>query len=116
MLVEDLEVYQGDDISVTVTVKNADGTAASLAGFVAKAQVRKTSADFGVVVAEFTATIQANVIALSLTNAQTVKLAGPYYWDVQIKSPAGAVTTLARGRLLATEEITREAGAEVVMV
>ena len=71
-------------------------------------KVRKTSADFGVVMAEFTCTIQANVIGMSLSNAQTVKLAGPHYWDVQIKSQAGSVTTLARGRMLVTEEITRE--------
>jgi hypothetical protein len=108
MLNEDLEVYQGDDISVTVTVRNADGTPATLTGYTAKAQVRKTSADFGPVMAEFTCTIQTNVISLSLSNAQTVLLAGPHYWDVQIKSPGGSVTTLVRGRLLATEEITRE--------
>jgi len=110
MLVEDLEIYQGDDYVVTITVKNADGTAFNLAGYTAKAQIRRTPADFGPVVAEFGAVVQTpNLVVLSLTNAQTLALAGTYYWDAQIKAPAGGINTLARGRVLSAQEITREA-------
>jgi hypothetical protein len=110
MLNEDLEIYQGDDYVITVTVRNADTTPANLAGYTAKAQVRRTPADSGPVVAEFaTAIQQPNLVVLTLTNAQTLAMAGTYFWDVQIKSSAGAITTLARGRVLAPQEITREA-------
>jgi hypothetical protein len=116
MLNEDLEIYQGDDYVVTVTVKNADGTAYPLTGFTAKAQVRRTPADSGPVVAEFGAQVQApNIVVLTLTNAQTLAMSGTYFWDVQIQSGAGAVTTLAKGRVLAAPEITR-AGALAGMV
>jgi len=109
MLVEDLEIFQGDDYVVTVTVRNTDGTPYSLSGFTAKAQVRRTPADNGPVVAEFGAIVQLpNLVVLSLTNTQTLALAGTYFWDVQIKSSAGAVTTLARGRVLSPQEVTRE--------
>jgi hypothetical protein len=109
MLVEDLEIFQGDDYVVTVTVRDSLGAAYNLAGFTAKAQVRRQPADSGPVVAEFGAAVQLpNLVVLSLTNAQTLALAGTYYWDVQIKSSAGAVTTLARGRVLSAQEVTRE--------
>jgi hypothetical protein len=109
MLSEDLEIYQGDDYVVTVTVKNADGSAANLAGYTAKAEVRRTPADNGPVMAAFTAVVQTpNLVVLTLSNAQTLLLSGVFFWDVQIKSPAGGVTTLAKGRVLATPEITRE--------
>jgi|SRR6188768_2855151 hypothetical protein len=112
MLTEDLEIYQGDDYVVTVTVKKADGTAADLTGHTAKAQIRRTPADSGPVMAEFGTQVQLpNLVILTLTAIQTLPLAGTYFWDVQIKSSAGAVTTLARGRVLSPQEITREVGA-----
>jgi hypothetical protein len=116
MLNEDIEIYQGDDYVVTVTVRNADGTAFPLTGYTGKAQIRRTPADSGPVVAEFSAVIQApNLVVLTLTNAQTLPLAGTYFWDVQIQSPAGAITTLAKGRVISAPEITR-AGALARMV
>jgi hypothetical protein len=109
MLNEDIEIYQGDDYVVTVTVKKSDGTAFDLTGYTGKAQIRRTPADSGPIVAEFGTAIQLpNLVVLTLTNVQTLPLTGTFFWDVQIKSGAGAITTLAKGRCISAPEITRE--------
>jgi hypothetical protein len=105
---EDLSVYQGDDQSWTVTVRNQDGTPAVITGFTARAQIRRGVADSDpVVVAEMAASIASPVVNLSLTHIQTSTMSGRYVWDLQLTSPTGEVTTILAGNVNAKAEVTR---------
>jgi len=106
----DLAIYQGDDWSAQVTVTYQDQTAADLTGYTAQAQIRTATADQQPVVsAEITTSIAGNIVTLSLTHDQTQQLTGAvYYWDLQLTSAAGDITTILAGKVKVTYEITRE--------
>ena len=106
----DISIYQGDDWSASVTVHNADGTPAVIAGYTAAAQIRIDVADnTGTdVVAEIAATVSSPNVNLALTHAQTAAIAGgKYLWDCQIVSGAGMITTVVAGKAVVTPEVTR---------
>ena len=92
----DLTLYAGDDIYFDVTVMTTTGAAADLSASTAQAQVRATPPSVEVL-AQFEATIQANVIHLHMTNVESAKLANVSgAWDVQLDT-AGIIETQARG-------------------
>ena len=104
----DITIYQGDDYSVAVRVKNPDGTDANLAGFTAQAQLRLDVADVDDTVdAEFTTTVTSPLVHCSLTHLQTTPLAGAYVWDLQVVSAAGMITTVIAGHATVIQEVTR---------
>ena len=104
----DLLVYQGDDYSATVTVRNADGSPADITGYTAKAQIRRAIADEEPEVAvEIVTAVSSPQILLSIHHTQTSSLSGGYIWDLQLTTPANAVTTIMRGRVKLTSEVTR---------
>lgn len=106
----ELTLYQGDSYVGGVTVRNADGTPADIAGYTALAQIRRGAADVDpVIAAEFTAVVVSPNINLSLTSAQTRPLAGQYQWDLQITSPTAIVTTILMGRVRVAAEVSRAA-------
>jgi hypothetical protein len=102
----DLELYQGDDFAVQLTVTNADNTPANLSGALARAQIRSAapSAD---VAAAFSGSISANVVTLSLAHAASALLSGNYVWDCHLTYPGGTVATIAAGRVRVSAEVTR---------
>ena len=100
----DLALYAGDDFRLDLNVADCYGQPADLTGLVATATIRTTRADTDVL-AEFTATIEANVVHLHLAGADTATLPTPAVWDAQL---AGAdVTTLATGTIVTVAEVTR---------
>ncbi|HSS11135.1 MAG TPA: hypothetical protein VLL25_14710 [Acidimicrobiales bacterium] len=107
--VVDLNVFQGDTfaLQVVVSVAGEPATPADLAGYEAASQIRSIpSAEE--VLADFTATIAENVIHLLLASDQTAVLpARGGAWDVQVTAADGRVTTLLRGRVAVTEQVTR---------
>ena len=106
-----LSVYQGDDWAATVSVTNYDGSVPDLTGYTAQSQFREASADQDPdVAAELLCTVAPpNQISLFLDHDQTTLLTDPsYYWDLQIMSPAGDITTILTGSVNVTAEITRE--------
>jgi hypothetical protein len=106
-----LAVYQGDDWAATVNVTNQDGSIPNLAGYTAQSQFRTASADQDPdVAAELQCTVvPPNQISLYLDHAQTTLLEEPsYYWDLQIVSPSGDITTILTGSAMITAEVTRE--------
>ncbi|HSS09401.1 MAG TPA: hypothetical protein VLL25_05925 [Acidimicrobiales bacterium] len=107
--VVDLNIFQGDTfaLQVVVSVAGEPATPADLAGYQAASQIRPT-APAEEVLAEFEATITDNVILLGLSPEKTAALpARGGVWDVQITAPDGRVTTLLRGRVAVTEQVTR---------
>ena len=108
-----LQIYQGDDYAAVVTVTSADPTVPPsqvLAGYTAQAQIRQDVADVAsTVLVEIGTSVSSPNITLSIPHAQTVPLTGQTMrWDLQVKSPAGIVTTLLAGFVRVQNEVTRE--------
>jgi hypothetical protein len=104
----DLSVYQGDDCAWVVLVTLEDGTTpAEITDYTAQAQIRRNVAqDDPVIVDTFSAVVQSPDVLLALTHDQTKLLCGRYVWDLQLTSPAGAITTILRGNVNVTAEVT----------
>lgn len=102
---QDLDLYQGDDFYLDVTVKNQDGTPADLSGAVSTAQVRTVPED-PTILASFVTSITTNVIHLHLLAADAAGLIpGPAFWDLQVAMPD--ITTLIAGKVTIHAEVTR---------
>lgn len=114
----DLCIFQGDDWAAWVTVLNAaDGSVPDLTGWTANAQIREGPADqVGVVAAEITATVVTpNNVSLYLPSLASTGLYGLYYcWDLQLTTNTGMLTTIVRGDVTVTKDVTREPGTEGV--
>ena len=100
----DLALYAGDDFRLDLAINDAYGQPVDLTGYTATAQIRTTRTDTDIL-AEFTATIEANVIHLHLAGADTATLDTPAVWDVQLAGDD--VTTLATGKVTTGAEVTR---------
>jgi hypothetical protein len=104
----DLGPYQGDDYTATVSVTLSDGSAADLTGYTAAAQIRRGVADADPeVVEEFTCVVSSPLVVITLTHDQTAGLSGQYVWDLELTSATGAITTIVRGKVVMTAEVTR---------
>jgi len=107
----DINVYQGDDWAGVVTVLDANDSPANLTGYTPAAQVRLNPGT--PVLVEMLAAVAADpttgVINLAMTSSDTAPLSCNYLWDMQVTDNAGVVTTLISGRVLVTQDITREA-------
>ena len=107
---EDLYIYQGDDFTAEVEVMNPDGTPADLATYVTRAQIRADAADNApdVIIDIETTLINDNVILLFIDHNKTLTLgASSYVWDLQVTNEVGVISTIVRGRVLVTLEVTR---------
>ena len=105
----DLKIYQGDDFSATVTVRNADLTLANISGYTAQAQIRLGPADqYSIIIAQLSATVSSPYVYLALANSFTTLLTQNHYvWDLQLISSAGIKTTILHGDVYPTSEVTR---------
>ena len=100
-----LSVYRGDDLVITVTVTNPDGSNANLAGYTAQAQFRPTPN--GALAASFACSIFGNVVTCTMANTVTAALSHTaYVWDFQLTSPTGWITTLLAGPVDVTLDVT----------
>jgi hypothetical protein len=105
-----INLYQGDDAGIIVSVFNENGTPADLTGYTAQAQIRRGPADVDpIVVAAFTATVDSPVVNLTLTHSETESLTGNYLFDLQLVSEGGVITTIMTGPVRVTAEVTRAA-------
>jgi len=104
-----LNVYQGDDEAWEVTVTLEDNqTPADITGYTAQAQIRRAPADSDpIIITSFNTSVQSPIVFLALTHDQTKDLTGQYVWDLQLTSPLGAITTILRGNIMVTAEVTR---------
>ena len=105
----DIRIYQGDDEAWTVDVfETDDETPADLAGYTAKAQIRRDAADRAAsVVAEMSAVIDGSTVILALSHDVTEAIkCGAYVWDMQLVSETGVVQTVLAGRASVTNQVT----------
>lgn len=111
-----LEFYQGDSVAFSIRARGRTSTGGpgayyDLTGSTAKAQLRTFEEDSTSI--EFTVTLgnqttERGKINLALSHAQTAALTDTeYVWDIQITWPDGRVTTLLRGPVTVTKEVTR---------
>lgn len=101
--VVNLNLYQGDDFFLDITVTDSQGQPVDLSGSTSTAQIRKSAAD-ATIMASFTVTPEGNVLHLHLVGADAAVLTSGV-WDAQIDT--GAVTTLVAGTVSITNEVTR---------
>lgn len=102
-----LVIDQGTDYSTSVTLTDEEDNPASLAGYTATAQIRKTYSSSNAV--SFTTAIAESqgVVTLSLTDTQTASLTpGRYVYDVIITT--GSTTSrIIEGIVTVTPRVTR---------
>lgn len=108
-----LSVYQGDDRQWAITMTRS-GAPFDLTDHEVFAQIREDTADAdkgGPPIAEFTIDVTdaaAGEMLLILPKTESVKLSeSVYQWDIQIEDDLGWTTTILRGTLSVTQEITR---------
>ena len=110
--ITNLDLYQGDDVALEVSVLDADGAPADPALWEWAAQIRRTTADADggmSPVCSFAPTVDGMVLRLVLDHDATVLLTEPtYHWDLQgTEVGTGWVTTFTAGQVSVTAEITR---------
>ena len=108
---ETLDIYQGDTVTYTVTVKDSAGDAYDLGGFTPKFTV-KTTTD----VADDDATISkegsvtgdgsTGIFTVPLTNSDTDVTPGSYVYDFQIDDGSSIVKTILKGTFNILTDVT----------
>lgn len=110
-----LSLIRGDDRTLTVTVVDDLGAAANLTGILGMwftVKRHQTDTDLEAVIQKslgsgVAVTDAAGGIAtVTLTAANTASATGLHFWDVQVKTAAGLITTLATGSVTFDEDVT----------
>lgn len=104
-----LFIDQGSTFTSTVTVEDANDNLVNITNYVTRGQIRKSYTS--TTATNFTATITDATngeftIALSRTQTGALK-AGRYVYDVEVISPAGAVTRVVEGQITVTPRVTK---------
>jgi hypothetical protein len=105
----DLNLYAGDDVAMTLTITDDAGNPYDVTGTLL-AQVRKGHAlDVVATLVAVAVTPTLGVISLSIDGATTEALGnggGRHSWDLQLTTGTGIVTTLVKGTVSTTLDIT----------
>ena len=104
-----LYIDQGSTFTSTATVEDDNDNFVNITNYVNRGQVRKSYAS--ATATNFTTTITDATngkftIALSRTQTGALK-AGRYVYDVEVISPAGAVTRVVEGQITVTPRVTK---------
>ncbi|CAB5221551.1 hypothetical protein UFOVP240_192 [uncultured Caudovirales phage] len=107
--ISNLYVDAGSTYSNIITVSASNGQALDLTGYTVASQMRKSYASSTSY--NFTASIynaSLGKVRLQLTNTQSEAIpAGRWLYDVEIKSPSGAVTRVVEGIVTVNPQITQ---------
>ena len=107
----DLNIYAGDDVTISLTITAPGGFPYDLTGTLL-AQIRKAHGQE--VIGLFTTNTPdpaTGVTHLTLTNDSTRALGddgGRHSWDLQLTDAGGIITTLVKGALSTSLDITQE--------
>jgi hypothetical protein len=106
----DLNLYAGDDLALTLTVTDENGAAYNLSGSL-DAQIRKGHALTVVATPAVNAPTPASgVVFIYLSAAQTAALledGGRHSWDLQHTDADGLITSICKGGVSTSPDITQ---------
>jgi hypothetical protein len=101
----DISMYQGDDLTFTVTVTNPDSSPADLTGATFLSQIRLTPQTPNPPLAIIATSVTTNVVSCHIASADSTKVTVAV-WDLQMTSSAGMVTTLVGGSLTCAPQVS----------
>ena len=105
----ELTLDQGATFNSIITVRDENGVAQNLVGFIARSQMRKSY--YSSSKKEFTVTVsQPNngQITMSMSAANTANITpGRYVYDVEMEDAAGVVTRIFEGIVTVLPNVTR---------
>ena len=102
-------LQRGDTQAFGFDIMNADGTAATIAGFSYAFTVNSSPVPVGgVPAAEFVVAgaISSNTVSINLSAAEADRL-GVFFYDLQETDLAGGIRTVAKGQLEWQQDITK---------
>ena len=106
-----IDVWQGDDVTLTFTLRKAAGTAYDLTGGTVFATVKRSvdDADASALISTTltSASPTTGVCLWTLVPADTKYLSGMYKYDIQLKDNVGKIITLQSGDFLVKQEVTK---------
>jgi hypothetical protein len=109
-----VEIDQGADWFLNVTYEQPAGTPVNITNYTAALQLRSLPTDATAVLSlatggnGITITGATGLVAIRATATQTRAIdEGIYYYDLEITSPAGVVTSLVQGQAYVSAEVTR---------
>jgi hypothetical protein len=107
-----ISIYKKDYKTLNVTVKDSSGNAIDITGFTfwLTVKVRETDADADAVIQKKVTSLSnptQGIMQFSLDTDDTDIDVADYQYDIQMKSSAGAITTLVRGTFIILQEITQ---------
>ncbi len=112
-MVNDIEVYQGDDHDITVTFTDSDDVAIDVSNYVIFFTVKENLDDI-----DDNASIKkdqtigagagtSGIVTISLVPSNTSSLAaGNYHYDIQWKDDSNKIKTVIKGDFILKEEVT----------
>jgi len=113
-MANELSMYSGDNKTIRVTVTSG-GAALDLTTYTARFVVRRRFTDPGATItkssgapSELSITDPVNgVLEVYLLPADTEAIEGDYYYDVEITSPAGIVSTVVQSTLTINPDVAQ---------
>ena len=101
----DLEIYQGDTLSFTITLKDSLGVVKDITGWTPLGQIR--SLVDNTVIDTFTITVDGpnGILTVSIPNTGTIT-AGSYKYDIQTTDTSTNVRTWIGGNVTVIDDIT----------
>lgn len=105
----ELTLDQGATFNSIITVRDENGVAQNLVGYVARSQMRKSY--YSSTKTDFTVTLSQPAngqITMAMTAANTANISpGRYVYDVEIEDPSGDVTRIFEGIVTVLPNVTR---------
>jgi hypothetical protein len=109
----DITIIRGDDKVYNVTVTDSAGDAFDLTGYTVFFTVKRSfreSDDSRALIAKTLSNISSPELGqfdIILTNSDTDIIGGKYYYDIQLKSGAGTITSAQRANFTILDDVTR---------
>ncbi len=110
-----IKLIRGDSVSLGVTFTDSNGAAFNITGYSVFFTVKRecdisdANDDNALISKKVTSHSNptAGITAIALTTTDTDQSAGIYYWDLQLVSGGGAVSSTRRGEIEFTNDITK---------
>lgn len=106
------ELYQGDTFTFQVAMKNVDGSAYPISGTTASMKIKRLSGAEVLSLANGSGITYTNaaggIMSVTVTAAQSAALPTEkvLVYDLQLEQPGSIITTLVRGNITVTPQIT----------